>query len=406
MTDLDRDTDDAKELKRLRRERADAANKAAADKAAEDEAEKAEARKFDDEVPVDDPPADTQLHEMKRQRALADASKPIEPAVEAFWSTDPDKVKAREAIQKAYRDASREGSSQEAEGELLRRWRTLDEKFVNAAADMLRSGRQGLVAQPLKHKDSHLVTWINTYLAKGQGGKAVVRDVLVQRQQLKTRLTGRLGPREKARQEAIEDTKRWETAYGRWSAPGKEIAAVMASYADRIDQLNADINTNTNNNRDQAIFSFWFEVAPSHLQLRPAKLANEPPKAKDGKATAKADEASGAKAEPTVVSNDIAPGVTEIWNALKSDFPELLPYFQTGAERGDGSVYLIDPDELPKKRENVLTAWQEAAQRQAVAEADYATRPDAAGDLKPRYDKLKDDGWVKGTREALAPPKP
>jgi hypothetical protein len=400
------ETDDVKELKILRREKA--AGKAAAEQAAADRdaAEAAEAAKFDDAVPVDDPPADTQLHEMKRQRALADANKPIEPAVEAFWSSDPDKLKAREAIEKAYREAAREGSNHQAEGELLRKWRTLDDKFVNAAADMLRSGRQGLVAQPLRQKDSHLVTWINTYLAKGQDGKAVVRDVLVQRQQLKTRLTGRLGPREKKRQEAIEDTKRWETAYGRWSAPGKEIAAVMASYADRIDQLNADINTNTNNNRDQAIFSFWFEVAPSHLQLRPAKLANEPPKAKDGEATAKTDDASGAKTAPTVVSNDIAPGVTEIWNALKSDFPELLPYFQTGADRGDGSVYLIDPDELATKRQNVLTAWQEAAQRQAAAEADYATRPDATADLKPRYDKLKDDGWVKGTREALAPPKP
>ena len=51
----------------------------------------------------------------------------------------------------------------------------------------------------------------------------------------------------------------------------------------------------------------------------------------------------------------------------------------------------------------MLAGWKGAAERQAAAEADYKLRPDDAGALKQRWDKLKDDGWLKqakiGARE-------
>jgi hypothetical protein len=316
---------------------------------------------------ADDPEAETKLWEMKRQRALADANKPIEPAAEAIWSTEPDKLKARTAIEAAYRKAARKGSDQDSEGELHARYRRATDKFIDAAADMLRS-RQG---RGESNGESHLGRWIKTYLSSGA---APVRTMLRERKQVATRLARHLGERERSRDAAADETKRWEKAFGRWSSPDKEIGAQIASYADRIDQLNADINTN--NNRDQAIFSFWFEVAPSHLQLQAGR-----------------------------VTDDDAPGVSKIRDAL-AEFPLLLRNFLGGEERNDGSLYLIDPDELPKKREAILKAWQDAAGMQARAEADYSTRPDAAADLKPRHDKLKDDGWVKGAKEALATPKP
>ena len=43
----------------------------------------------------------------------------------------------------------------------------------------------------------------------------------------------------------------------------------------------------------------------------------------------------------------------------------------------------------------MLAGWKGAAERQATAEADYKLRPDDAGALKQRWDKLKDDGWLK-----------
>jgi hypothetical protein len=339
--------------------------------------EKADGQDQDAERP-NDPRPDKQLWDMKKRRALAEASKPIEPAAEAIWSADPEKEKARKAIEDAYRKAARKGKDRISDGELRERYERVNDKFVDAAADMLRS-REGTVVRPEERKKSHLVHWIETQLAPAGG---TVRKILAERQQVGTRLMNRLGEREKKRQESADRTKSWERAFGRWSAPDKEIAAAIASYEGRIDQLNADINTGVN--RAQAIFSFWFEVAPLHLQLREDK-----------------------------VNDQNAPGVERLEKALE-DFPDLKAIFHAGAERKDGSIYLLDPDPkqpndpppLRVKREQVLKGWQDAAEKQAEAEANYATRPDAAADLQPRHDKLKDDVWVKGAREALAVPKP
>lgn len=360
----------ASEEAELKRSRARADSAAAPAEAAAPAATSAsEDEKTDDRKPRDE------LWQMKRQRALADANKPIEVAAEALWSADPDKDKARKAIEEAYRKAARKGSVREPEGELHARYAMVDKKFKDAAADMLRSRKE--------ETESRLVTWIRAYLRTNPNPDTddlPVRTILRERKQVEIRLMNRLGPRERERQAAADETVRWEKAFGRWSSPDKEIGAVIATYADRIDQLNADINTD--NNRDQAIFSFWFEVAPSHLQLRADK-----------------------------VTDDNAPGVSLIEGALKGEFPELLNSFKAAEDRkdaegrNDGSIYLIDPDKLPEKRRKVLKSWQEAAERQSEAEANYATRPDAAADLKPRHDKLRDDGWVKRAKEALAKPK-
>jgi hypothetical protein len=366
----------------------------AVDKATEKAAEKAwrDAEAAARLAEADDLPPEPKLVTMKEQRALADANKPIEPATEAIWSTDPDKIKARKAVEEAYRTAARRGTKEEAAGELWIRYQKANDKFESAAADMLRSRPldwkvdKDKEAEDANLRESHLWRWIDTFLdpkaAPPPGPqKLQVRKILRERMQVESRLMETLGEREKTRQKAAETTKNWEKAFGRWSAPDKEIAALIASYFDRIDQLNADINTG--NNRDQAIFSFWFEVAPVHLQLRDEEVTPEN-----------------------------TPGVKLIRDALK-EFPNLANNFKSGKDRDDGSLYLLDPgpkdppdpSRLAAKRRAVLESWQGEAKKQAKAEADYVTRPDAAADLKPRHDKLKDDGWVKGTREALADPK-
>lgn len=381
MSDRDRSSSDERAPGRTRRSGAGAASEPAnagvdVDETRADDAPAATsttspgASDQDSEQP-NDPKPEQQLWDMKKQRALAEASKAIEPAAEAIWSSEPDKKKARDTIEEAYRRAAHAGSDRESAGELRRRYEEVNNKFNNAAADMLRS-REGLLLRD-KEKDqaSHLDRWIANHLAPDKGK---VWKNLLERKQVRTRLRNRLGDREKKRLDAAERTKAWEKAFGRWSAPDKEIAALIASYADRIDQLNADINTG--NNRDQAIFSFWFEVAPLHLLLR--------------------DE---------TVSKDNTPGVDLLRGAL-GDFPDVQASFDSGKDRSDGSLYLIDPKRLTKKREDVLEGWKKAADEQATAEANYTTRPDAAADLQPRHDKLRDDGWVKGTKDALAAPKP
>lgn len=380
-----RTSDDEGEVRTARRTRRDSAAPAEAPAPAPETREDAPATDakledwYDGEPPdaaverTDDGRPKKQLFEMKRQRALADINKPIEPAAEAIWSMEPDKVKARAAVEEAYRKAARTGTDRDSEGELRARYRAVDDKFNNAAADMLRVRDYPERSRARESGETaQLVRWIDTCLT---GDNARVRTVLRQRKQVAERLTETLGERERRRQGAAEVTKRWETAFARWSAPDKEIAAMIASYADRIDQLNADINTG--NNRDQAIFSFWFEVAPVHLQLRPKP-----------------------------VTPDNTPGVGLIREELSKEFPDFEDVFESGVKRNDGSLYLIDPEGLAGKRRDVLKEWQEAAADQARAEAAYTTRPDSAGDLRPRHDKLKGDGWIKGTREALAAPKP
>lgn len=320
---------------------------------------------------LDDPEPEQQLWVRKKQCALADASKPIEPAVEAIWATDPDKLKARKAIEDNYRKAALKGKDRDSHGELRARYERGNDKFIEVGTAMLHN-REGKVGEPEVRNESHLAHWINTYMAPGTGA---VWQRLRDRQQLGTRLSNRLGEREKKRQVAAVDTEKWEKAFGRWSAPDKEITRLIASYEGLLDPLAADIATG--NNRALAIFSFWFEVAPIHLQLR--------------------DE---------TVTDENAPGVQILQQVLKEEFSDLVVNYIAGKDRQDGSVYLIDPDELPSHRQAILARWQSVAQDQADAEADYVTRPDAAADLKPRYDELKDDGWINGAKQVLAMPKP
>lgn len=320
---------------------------------------------------TDDPEPEQTLQAMKKQRALADANKPIESAVEAIWSMDPDKIKARESIEEAYGKVALKGKDRTSPGELRARYERANDKFIEAGAAMLRNGN-GSVGEPEGRNESHLARWISSHLAPETGP---VWKILRERRQIGTRLKNRLGEREKQRQAATGETKKWARAFRRWSAPDKEIAALIDSYEGLIDPLNADIVTGRD--RPQAILSFWFEVAPIHLQLR--------------------DE---------TVTEENAPGLDYIRKALTEEFSDLLVNYTAGKERHDGSIYLIDPDELPGHRRAILERWQNAAIRQADAAADYLTRPDAAADLKPRYAKLKDNGWIVGAKQALAMPKP
>ena len=156
--------------------------------------------------------------------------------------------------------------------------------------------------------------------------------------------------------------------------PRGEDVGAGRDYAGKIEKLNADINNGIN--ADQAIFSFWFEIAPMHLQLR-----NEPLD----------DEA-------------IEKQIDDLKTAL-GRISDLAAQFELGSARGGRQpLPSIPADALEQVAGTCWQAGEGAAERQATAEADYKLRPDDAGALKQRWDKLKDDGWVKQAKSALEKP--
>jgi hypothetical protein len=131
----------------------------------------------------------------------------------------------------------------------------------------------------------------------------------------------------------------------------------------KIDKLNADINNDLN--ADAAILTFWFEYAPKHLQLRRDALNND----------------------------DLQAQIDRLKAAVGSDLAKQL---DPGGQRQE--------DDLETHRDDVLESWKNAADQQADAEAAYKLRPDDAATLKQRWDKLKDDGWLKDVKSALEKP--
>src|SRR5215207_3894973 len=97
--------------------------------------------------------------------------------------------------------------------------------------------------------------------------------------------------------------------------PGARMSGLVADYAGKIEKLNADINNDIN--ADLAIFSFWFEIAPKHLQLRNEPLDDE------------------------VIEKQI----DDLKTALGPD-SDLAAQFELGSARADGSLYLIPADAL------------------------------------------------------------
>ncbi|MFL5035125.1 MAG: hypothetical protein ACJ8EC_08915 [Microvirga sp.] len=304
-----------------------------------------------DAAAADDPEPAEQLAEIAESVALAEVMKPVATATEDLYATAPDKVKARRAIVDDYAKAL-----STPPGDLLAKYDAADRRFVRTAQDMAET----------------LEGWIERLLTDAGGTSAVAR-ALRERAQLRSRVAALTGGREGARLLAQAETKWWADRFADWSAPGAKMSALVADYAGKIEKLNADINNDIN--ADLAIFSFWFEIAPKHLQLR-----NEP-------------------LDDDVIEKQI----DDLKTALGPD-SDLAALFELGSARQDGSLYLIPADALEQRRRDVLAGWKGAAERQATAEADYKLRPDDAGALKQRWDKLKDDGWLKQAKSALEKP--
>ena len=304
-----------------------------------------------DAAAADDPEPAEQLAEIAESVALAEVMKPVATATEDLYATAPDKVKARRAIVDDYAKAL-----STPPGDLLAKYDAADRRFVRTAQDMAET----------------LEGWIERLLTDAGGTSAVAR-ALGERAQLRARLKALTGGRESARLLAQAETKWWADRFADWSAPGAKMSALVADYAGKIEKLNAD--TNNDINADLAIFSFWFEIAPKHLQLR-----NEP------------------------LDDDVIEKQIDDLKTALGPGSDLAAQFELGSARSDGSLYLIPADALEQRRRDVLAGWKGAAERQATAEADYKLRPDDAGALKQRWDKLKDDGWLKQAKSALEKP--
>src|SRR3954447_5205301 len=304
-----------------------------------------------DAAAADDPEPAEQLAEIAESVALAEVMKPVATATEDLYATAPDKVKARRAIVDDYAKAL-----STPPGDLLAKYDAADRRFVRTAQDMAET----------------LEGWIERLLTDA-GGTSAVAKALRERAQLRARLKALTGGRESARLLAQAETKWWADRFADWSAPGAKMSALVADYAGKIEKLNADINNDIN--ADLAIFSFWFEIAPKHLQLR-----NEP------------------------LDDDVIEKQIDDLKTALGPGSDLAAQFELGSARSDGSLYLIPADALEQRRRDVLAGWKGAAERQATAEADYKLRPDDAGALKQRWDKLKDDGWLKQAKSALEKP--
>jgi hypothetical protein len=276
--------------------------------------------------------------------ALAEAMKPVATATDELHSLDPDKKKAREKVVSDYRKAAAQ------DGELDVRFKAADAAFIRTAEDMA-----GLFD-----------AWLDRMTDTAADGAVAI--AFRERQQVQERLDATRGDRERRRLRWQAETKLWESRFAAWKNPTANLTALMTDPA-KINGLNADINNDKK--RDLAMFAFWFEVAPKHLQLRGDPL-------------------------PKKVAEQVA-----ALQAALAPAPDLALGYDLGPDRDDGSLYLIDPDGLEQKRKEVLDAWTKAATAQAEAEAAFKLRPDDAASLGPRWDKLKDDGWVKAARTLL-----
>jgi hypothetical protein len=318
-----------------------------------------------DEVPrPSDPPLDDDpeprdsLRYFKINKARTETGKEIEPILEAVILQEPAQFAADRAIQAAYEAAT---ADDDAADNLRNLYCDVEAAFGEAA--------RYLLAKAPRQEWSLLERWIHRNLRK-EG--APVRKLLITRGQVRERLRARAGPRELIHRDAQVRTSRWANAWKAWSNPTKNIRDIITSYKDRIGVLKDLANDKAT--ADKAILEFWFEVAPLHLGLSPERVTEED-----------------------------APGLEQMLAALE-DFEDVQAWLSSGRGRSDGSLYLIDADRLPGKRERVLEAWREAANDEAEAQADYELRPDDAAKLQERHTTLERDKWIGLAKEMLGPP--
>jgi hypothetical protein len=282
--------------------------------------------------------------------ALAEAMKPLQGPITDVYSMAADAVAARQKLRDSYDTAVA------PDGPLMVKWLAAKASFDRTAVDM--------------DSDKRLDDW----LAWALGDKGALKALLHERATLAAELATPMGPNEKRRAEAQEATKGWAAHYANWSAPVDKITAQIGQYAAKISPLNADINNEVN--RNAALTSFWFEVAPKHLQLAPKLGA------------------------------DVAVAVDKVVAAVKG-YDDLQAQLTVGAQRHDGSLYLIaNGQDAEDQRKAVLDEWRAAATRQADAEATFKLAPDDAATRKQRWDKLKGDVWIAEAKKLPEPQMP
>lgn len=283
-----------------------------------------------DDSAEDDEAPDPTIAAMRLAEQRSTALKPVSAAALDLYSRDADKVAARAKLTADYK-AAYEAKPNGIEA----RYKRADAKFRRAANDM----------------KPRVDAWIKKWLNKDDDG---LRKIFKARRQIEARLASSSGDRESKRDQATATATRWQKAHADWSAPHARVDAILTGYEDKIDKLNADINTD--NEADLAIYEFWFQVAPKHLQLRATPLGADYPTA------------------------------GEIENRLQG-FPEFADFLKPGRERADGSIFLIAPGQpLERHRKVIFVNLRRVGEEQAKREADYLLRPDDAASLKKARD--------------------
>lgn len=290
------------------------------------------------------------MRDLARKLALAEANKPLEPAVKAIFSDNPEAAKKRSDLEDAFKKAVGE------DGELKIAFGAAEKAFNRTVRD--------------QDNDGSLKKWIDDQFKD----KGELKKLLTQRKDVGdalAKLTGSPGDNEKARAEARTATEQWAKSFADWSDPVSKIKALIGKYAGEIDKLNADINNDVNS--ASAMTAFWFVIAPQHLQLAPD------------------------------LENDVKTAVGTVTAKLNA-WPDIKDGFKLGKDRDFCCLTMISADALADQRNGVLNEWTKAAEALADAEADFSVDPDDAARAKKLWDDLKEDKWIAVARKQLEHP--
>jgi hypothetical protein len=274
------------------------------------------------------PPPLTELQEVTKARILADASRELAQANEERVTKGAEVRTAYEAELKALRE----------------RHDKADKRFVDIANDLMR---------PVPDGGSRLDMWVAAWLQPGKP----LRELFRSREAAAAAFAALRGERERDREKTAAAAEQLKKASGDWAAPHTAIAAILSNYEGRFDTLNRNISSQ-DQTTEVAIYEFWFEVAPQHLQLR-----------------------------SEAVTDDNTPGLGTIMKGLEG-LPEHQRVLQSGKLREDKSVFLIAPGELDGHRKEVGVAWAKAVDCAATAAALYSLAPDDAETLKAHLQTL------------------
>ena len=289
----------------------------------------------DDEAKPDDILFDLELAEITSTEL-----KPVNAAYVDLISPDQDKAKAREKARADYAVAMK------ANGELKKLYQIADNKFLELAKDIEKSPRG----------DALLDAWCKKHLV----GDKPVHDLIARQ----CALTERFKMQARAYRFAAVICKKAKAErigknYAEWLNPTNAIKGRIEGYLADIDKINAALDAGEK--PDWPIYQFWFVVAPKHLQLR-AKAVNQ----------------------------GNTPGFDLVNGAMTGDIARRAETLLAGADRDDGSIYAVDPDDYLAKRKASLKCWRDAVEAYAHAVAENKFRPDDPAKLQQRTKDLAD----------------